>query len=315
MGSMSQGRAEASPADRQPGNIARSLVEQARVKDFRDRFLQRYPRSLRNAAQVALGLYEPESGNAGDNAVLELEEADARQWAEKARHDRARTEERDRVYAVMDSCTTDVALWNVMEQEVFSLPGKLGVAQEVERGSGKKKKGKPKAKSTEATKRPLSDVEGAGDVRAMDIHGPLYSPYISRGLALLENAFARPSPYMFKLLPRVKELGLPSYVLGVSTPFYSRLARIHWTRYGDANSALEVLHEMISAGLYANRDVKDLLASIRNHLHGCNWGSQGEFVMAMMESPPYDAVLSQKLEEMERFAAKSITEREQEYGV
>jgi hypothetical protein len=305
-------RASQFSADGYQSALAPSLGDQARVKDFRDKFLQRYPQSLRNAAQVALGLYEPETGNTDESAVHQLDEADAQIWAEKAQYDRIRTEERDRVCGRMNSCETDVALWDVMEQEVFSLPEKLGIAEK------KKKKGRSKIKETpKKLHEAQTDVDGDGEdgVRAMDIHGPLYSHYISYGLSLFEKAFSRPSPFVFRLLPRIKELGLPSHVLGVSTPFYSTLARLHWTRYGDANSALDVLHEMISAGLYANRDVKDLLATIRNHLHGCKWGSQGEFVMAMMELPPYDAALGQKLEEMERYAAKSIMEREQEYGV
>lgn len=295
--------------------ISPSIGEQDRVKDFRDKFLQRYPKSLRNAAQVALGLYEPEAGNSDGSAAHQLEEADAQIWAEKARYDRMRTEERKRVCDIMDSCETDVALWGVMEQEVFSLPKRLGIEQEKKKTRYKIKDQDTPEKLHQAQIDGDSDGSGDGGARAMDIHGPLYSHYISHGLHLFETAFSRPSPFVFRLLPRMKDLGLSSYVLGVSTPFYSRLARLHWTRYGDANSALDVLHEMISAGLYANRDVKDLLATIRNHLHGCTWGSQGEFVMAMMELPPYDAALGEKLEDMERYAAKSIMEREQEYGV
>ena len=85
---------------------------------------------------------------------------------------------------------------------------------------------------------------------------------------------------------------------------------MHWDRFGDATAALDVLHEMAAAGLYADEAVAELLARIRNHLHGCTWGAQGPFVMAVMEAPPYDGALTQRLEEMERYARESLSERD-----
>ncbi|PNY26245.1 Uncharacterized protein TCAP_03822 [Tolypocladium capitatum] len=309
----------------QTNGMARSIVEQARVTEFRDKFLRRYPPSLRNAAQVALGLYELEPGTSGRSQMLELDEADEKKWEERARYDRARAEERERVDALMRSCDSDVALWQVMEREVFSLPKKLGIVQNVQ---GKMPRGQQDVKVKRKTTKDGYWAIHAGSAdgtlttqqradkerRIMDVHGPLYPHFISTGLALFDTAFARPSPFAFEILPRVKALGLPSYVLGVSTPFYSRLARMHWNRFGDANSALDVLQEMNSAGLYADDEVSDVLVKIRDHLHGCTWGAQGPFVMAMMESPPYDGALTQRLAEMERFARQSLSERANEYA-
>ena len=317
--------ADASVSYGQTTGMARSIVEQARVTEFRDKFLRRYPQSLRNAAQVALGLYELEPGASGQSQILELDEADERKWEERARYDRARIEERERVEALMKSCDTDAALWQVMEKEVFSLPEKLGIVQglqgKVARGqrdvrtkrqSAKDKRSTTSVNSTDST---LTTQQRADEEkRIMDVHGPLYPHFISTGLALFDTAFARPSPFAFKILPRVKALGLPSYVLGVSTPFYSQLARMHWNRFGDANSALDVLQEMNSAGLYADDEVSDLLVKIRDHLHGCAWGAQGPFVMAMMESAPYDAALTQRLEDMDRYVRQSLSERTSEYA-
>lgn len=298
----------------QTSGMARSIVEQARVTEFRDKFLRRYPQSLRNAAQVALGLYELEPGTSGQSQMLELDEADEKKWEERARYDRARVEERERVDALMQSCDTDVALWHVMERDVFSLPQKLGIVQ-TPQAKRKTAKGKNPATAASSADSALTAQQRADEEkRIMDVHGPLYPHFISTGLALFDAAFARPSPFAFEILPRVKALGLPSYVLGVSTPFYSRLARMHWDRFGDASSALDVLREMNSAGLDADDEVSRLLARIRDHLHGCTWGAQGPFVMAMMESPPYDAALTQRLEEMERYARQSRSERAREYA-
>jgi len=297
--------------------MARSIVEQARVTEFRDKFLRRYPQSLRNAAQVALGLYELEPGGSSESSrMLELDEADEAKWEERARYDRIRVEERERVDALMRDCETDAELWHVMEREVFSLPEKLGIVQ----GAAVKGKNKRSSAGTSGRKTPkgtqpdeastLTAQQQDAQKRIMDVHGPLYPHFLSRGLALLDTAFARPSPRAFEILPRVKALGLPSYVLGVSAPFYARLARMHWDRFGDATAALDVLHEMAAAGLYADEAVAELLARIRNHLHGCTWGAQGPFVMAVMEAPPYDGALTQRLEEMERYARESLSERD-----
>ncbi|KAK9438193.1 hypothetical protein VB005_09201 [Metarhizium brunneum] len=347
-----------------PG-MARSIVEQARVMEFREKFLGRYPPSLRNAAQVALGLYELEPSDSSASEMVELEEADQAKWEERARYERARVEERERVDGLMKACTTDGELWAVMEKEVFSLPAKLGIWQrkavraknkkvrdtkksatntdgeetmestrtadskqtaEAAKKTKRKAKGEtagntePKAReeSTRNTKakgpeksaaagKPATQATADEEKRVMDVHGPLYPYFINTAMGLFDSAFARPSDYAFQILPRVKELGLPSYVLGVSTPFYTRLARMHWNRFGDANSALDVLQEMNSAGLYADKDVHDLLITIRDHLHGCTWGAQGPFVMGMMEAPPYDGMLTQRLEEMERYAVQSMS--------
>ncbi|QUC23503.1 uncharacterized protein UV8b_07744 [Ustilaginoidea virens] len=350
----------------QKPRVARSIVEQARVMEFRDRILRRYPPSLRSAAHVALGLYDSEPGGEKGRGVVELDEANYSTWEERARYERARLRERERVDALMKACATDAELWRVMDEEVFSLPAKLGIEQRQaatagSRGRGRKDKAAaaaaaaadeaekkhaangadPKKKKTTTTKKTknaktctaeagakkkaeqekretndaarkkvaVAESAADGEKPAMNVHGTLYSHFINAGLGLFDTAFARPSDYAFQILPRVKELGLPSYVLGVSTPFYARLARIHWNRFGDANAALDLLREMSSAGLHADQDVCDLLATIRNQLHGCAWGAQGPFVMGMMEAPPYDGTLTHRLAEMEKHVVRAMDER------
>ncbi|KAM3514115.1 hypothetical protein MY11210_002216 [Beauveria gryllotalpidicola] len=296
---------------------ARSIVDQARLADFRDKFLSRYPSSLRNAAQVALGLFEVPANEEGTRTFMELKEADAANWAERAMYDQLRSEERKRVDCLMESCTTDTELWNLMEREIFTLPERLGILQDYMMTSPKNKKNKAtKTKGKSVAEEPIDDPatspESNSERRLMDIHGRLYPHFIYNGLKLLDTKFKRSSPYTFKILPRVKELGLPSYVLGVSTSFYSRLASLYWTRFGDSNAALNVLQEMLSSGLYANDESMEVVESIRDHLHGCTWGAQGPFVMAMMESSPYDASLSQRLENIRRYIRTSIAQEKQD---
>ncbi|UKZ49116.1 hypothetical protein TrVGV298_003357 [Trichoderma virens] len=302
-------------SDKDSPGSARSLVEKARITDFREKFLSRYPRSLQNAAQVALGLYEikprdSDSNSAQDAQMMELDGADEATWAERTDRERARSEECERVEALMKECKTDAELWGVMEKEVFSLPEKLHIAQAKRSGASKGRKSKKQTALLESEEeQAASEMASQDEERVMNIHGPLYSRFLSTALDLFDTAFARPSPYIFQILPRIKELGLPSFVLGVSTPFYSKLAEIHWHRFGDANSALDMLLEMNSAGLFANRNVNSLISQLRNQLHACTWGGQGPFVMAMMESPPYDGALMQKLEEVEKTIGESSQDR------
>lgn len=286
--------------------MARSIVEQARVTDFRDKFLRRYPTSLRMAAQKALGLFELDVEEPGSQSMMELDQSSKKLWDERLRYDRARNEERERVEGLMQACKTDRELWSFLEAEVFSLPRRLGIIEAEVPAKAPKRGGRKK----QTQPQPVAEE----DKRVMDIHGRLYSHFLNRALTLFDTAFSLPSSYAFALLPRIKELGLPSYVLGVSTPFYTRLAQIHWERHGDATSALDLLQEMNETGLYPDADVETLLTTIRNHLHGCTWGAQGPFVMAMMEAPPYDGALVHRLDEMDEYVKRSIGEQERSHS-
>lgn len=309
--------APAISGERDSSGSARALTDKVRISEFREKFLGRYPRSLQNAAQVALGLYEvkPKDSESGEKAhMIELDGADEATWAERTERELSRSQECERVESVMKQCKTDAELWSIMEKEVFSLPEKLHIAQRKRATKGKKKARQSSAlveDAEESLYQEQSALEMASqdEERVMDIHGPLYSRFLSTALDLFNSAFARPSPYIFQILPRIKELGLPSFVLGVSTPFYSKLAEIHWQRFGDANSALDMLEEMNSAGLFANKEAKGLLSQLRNHLHACTWGGQGPFVMAMMESSEFGNALIQRIEFIEKMIEQSSHDR------
>lgn len=309
--------APAISGERDSSGSARALAEKVRISEFREKFLGRYPKSLQNAAQVALGLYEvkPQDSESGEKAqMIELDGADEATWAERTERELARSQECERVESLMKQCKTDAELWSVMEKEVFSLPEKLHIAQAKRAAKGKKKARQSIAlvEDAEASlyqEQSALEMASQDEERVMDIHGPLYSRFLSTALDLFNSAFARPSPYIFQILPRIKEFGLPSFVLGVSTPFYSKLAEIHWQRFGDANSALDMLEEMNSAGLFANKEANGLLSQLRNHLHACTWGGQGPFVMAMMESSEFGNALIQRIEFIEKMIEQSSHDR------
>ena len=306
------------------------------VQEFREQFLQRYPSSLRDAAQVALGLYEMGSGeDSEEKEFMDLDAEREKKWAQKAMYDVVRVKERKRVEALMADCDTDVKLWKLMKKEVFSLPKKFGIVEQVQvqgekekpKKRGRKSKKEKELEAMQAQSADATVAAGGPDEavmaeelqaeyhKAMNVHGPLYPHYIQRALSMFDKGFENPSPYTFQILPQIKALSLASYVLGVSTQFYTQLASIHWNRYGDVTSALDVLQEMNTVGLYADLGVVGLLATIKEQLHSCAWGGQGPFVMAMMEAPPYNAQLMERLDGMERWARYSSDQRAREQNV
>ncbi|KAJ4317654.1 hypothetical protein N0V84_007254 [Fusarium piperis] len=286
-----------------------SLVDQARSAQSNPNFLKQFPASLQNAAQNALGKFKLAPARPKLRDLTELDKAEAKQMAVWARYEKIREVEKLRVEKLMKACKTDTKLWEVMEEEVFSLPGKLKIGEPDGREKKKQKKAaKSTAKETTveetATKAEQPPLLKEGR-RIMDVHGPLYTYYLSTGMKLLDTAFVKPSILALNIIPRIKDLGLSSYVLGVSTPLFAKLADIQWKRYGDAAAALDALDEMQSVGLHPNEEVEKLVEEISSHLHSCTWGAQGPFVMAMMESPPYDASLTTRLERWENVIAES----------
>ncbi|RSL59714.1 hypothetical protein CEP54_007165 [Fusarium duplospermum] len=305
-----------------------SLVDQARSAQS-DTFLKQFPASLQHAAETALGLFKLQPARPKLRDLPELDKAEAKQMAVWARYQHLREEEIQRVETLMKACVTDAELWKVMEDEVFSLPDKLGIGLSSEKPPKTRKKatrGRPKGMATQGTaveepaeetaaketaeETTVEETTEQGPVlkegkRIMDVHGPLYTHYLSTGMELLDTAFLKPSILALNIIPRIKDLGLSSYVLGVSTPLFAKLADIHWKRYGDAAAALDALDEMQSVGLHPNEEVEKLIKEISSHLHSCTWGAQGAFVMAMMESPPYDASLVTRLQRWVDIIAKS----------
>ena len=305
------------PRDRRPVSrdtqAPQSLVEHARMTEFRDQTLERFPTSLRIAADKALGLFEVQSA---DGAVPQVSEEDKALRAERQQYTQIREVQKRQMEKQMNLCENDFDLWKLMEEEVFSLPLRLGLVQrqpEVVKATRKATTAASQAKLRREEERvEKANAQAAKEDEAnkkkyiMDVHGALYSHYLLMAVRLFDSGFAKPSLLAFQILPRVKALGLTSYVLGASTPFYEALASMHWDRYGDAKSALDVIQEMNAAGLYGDEDVLALLGRIRDHLTVCSLGVQGPFVAGMTEAPPYDAALLERVEAAEASTAEAM---------
>ncbi len=105
---------------------AQSLVEHARMSEFREKYLERFPQSLRTAASKAMGMFELQPTG---TALEAMSEEDKKLWAERVQYRQLREEEKRRVEGLMRNCRTDFDLWEVMQTEVFTLPERLGLTE------------------------------------------------------------------------------------------------------------------------------------------------------------------------------------------
>ena len=300
-----------------PNPSLKAGLHQDRIQSFREKFLQRYPAALRESAQVALGFHEFPANEDGDREIFELSEEERNaQAAEKLKYEAKREKQRKRVEGLMEAAPTDAKLWEILRKEVFSLPQQFGIIEEKPKKARRKTK-KAKEAETASQEDPSTTENGLMDQEnaiseAMNVSGPLYPHYLSKALALFNSGFSQPSPYVFQILPTLKSLGLQACILGVSTPFYLNLAKIHWARHGDAASALDTLQEINFMGLYADDEVVEFLKTIQDHIHGLTWGRQGEFAMAIVEAPPFDEDLMRRLEGMVLWAKGSARTKARE---
>lgn len=195
-----------------------------------------------------------------------------------------------------------------MLEEVFTMPLRLGIDGDVpepeDRKQGKKKKKTKKEKKEEPLFR-----EGWSDTPlSLYVHGPLYPAYLLLALRRFNTAFRAPSPFAFRVLPRVKELGLQSYVLGVSTPFYNELLTAYWTR-GDLPGMMALLEEMRHTGLSFDKQTAAIVGEVDSALSVlATREASGSFARAVMTMPEYDRSMRERIRVWSSTVESSIVE-------
>lgn len=316
-----------------------SPLEATYSADEREKALLQFPPTLRKAARQAFGMFnifEPtQTENAGKETLGTapdhpdaIEAMDAGRSKDKLARtieiESKRRHERLRILARMELCSNDFEVWEVMEKEVFPLVSRLGINEAPANSDFKpqkiKKRGRKKKSETieaeaEATvadggqaKTETSKPSGESKLQ-MEIYGPIYPQLLLDGLNFLGNKFTRPSPYTIHLLTRVKQLGLVSYVLGVSTAFYNRLMLILWNRFGDAHGVLGLLEEMRHAGLFFDEDSFSVVSRIQAMYMQAERGERGRFAQELMGMPEYEPLVAQRLSHWAGTIDASIRER------
>ncbi|KAI2602888.1 uncharacterized protein GGS25DRAFT_509077 [Hypoxylon fragiforme] len=147
------------------------------------------------------------------------------------------------------------------------------------------------------------------------VHGPLYPAYLLIALRRLDTSFSASSPLVFTVLPRIKEIGLESYVLGVSTPFYNELMEIYWNRRGDLVGMLNLLEEMRHCGLYFDTQTASVLNRVEAKVLAlANNQATGSFGRAVMTMPEYERGLRERIRHWHRVVDLSVKEKERDMG-
>ncbi|KAK3346392.1 hypothetical protein B0T25DRAFT_484271 [Lasiosphaeria hispida] len=280
----------------QHGFEQKNPVGQSTMARDHAKALLRFPPSLRKAARLALGaVNEDKRDDRSKDAdtlypweQLALSKGEyvsigKSQLGKTVQEELLRRDERNRVEQKMRSAGTDFELWDVIEEEVFPMVERLGLGEHQQQQKTAAKRGRKKAVPG------ATSGAGAGSEKlSVNIYGPLYPYHLLNALRLLDKSFNAPSSLALNILPRVKELGLASYVLGVSTPFYNALADIHWRRYGDPSAVFNLLEEMRYAGLYCDERTLSIVQSIQSVVTQSASGEKGPFVKEVMSLPEYE---------------------------
>ncbi|KAI0157166.1 hypothetical protein GGR52DRAFT_565525 [Hypoxylon sp. FL1284] len=303
----------------------------------RKKALSRFPSDLRAAASIALdisgdpaaGPWKPDGRGHGAAAAVGPPSS---AFANSSEIEAKRRPERIRIEGLISTARTDIELWNVLEKEVFTLPAQLGletgtsnlVGPHAPRGADERGKMverkrspiefqrlaiKPQAEESPGTEGQESSPQRLG----IYIHGPLFPAYLLLALRRLDRGFHMSSPLVYSVLPRIKELGLEAYILGVSTPFYNELLHIYWSRHGDLFGMLQILDEMRQSGFYFDERTKAILRhvdwKIRDMAEKPVFGS---FTRAVMEMPEYGRVMRAYFQEWYQAVDLALQKREQD---
>ncbi|KAF7541659.1 hypothetical protein G7054_g386 [Neopestalotiopsis clavispora] len=310
---------------------AAQMVSAAKDKE---KALLRFPPSLRAAATRAFELLNPDhpssyapattSTDAADgdantsdeiwqtpkNSTMRLVEVDAKRYPEQKR-----------VEDLMSAAKSDFELWDIMEREVFTYPQKLGIhnltppVKSTVRNRGKKRQAQAEdvvmePKEDELPQEATAQVFEGDPKLNLYIYGPLYPSFLLFGLRLLDKGFVTPSPLSLSVLPRIKELGLESFVLGVSTPFYNELLSIYYDRHGDLTNMMTMLEEMSYSGLYLDEGTVSVLIKAYNQTERLASGAHGPFANAFMTMPAYEKSVRNKIRHWHSDVDNSIKQRE-----
>jgi hypothetical protein len=264
-----------------------NVAAQNRSRKEIEATVNRYPPALRPAAARAMGLTSKNRGPAPAYVDDRL--------AGYIQAEKLRGPERKRVESLMRSAATDLDLWAIMQEEVFSLISKLGLKEAVEEETPSKKSAKKASSDLEGLPQHNSQQTHASldtpvdGMSPLEVYGPLYPAYLLLGLRLLDRSFARPSPLTLAVLPAIKSLGIISHVLGGSTQLYNELLLIHWYRHDDFRGVIKLLMEMEDLGLDWNADTLKTIDYIYRAQTVIRRGERGLALKALYKLPEFAA--------------------------
>ena len=187
---------------------------------------------------------------------------------ERERLETACDEHRTLVLKELDSANSDEKIWQVLQEQVFSLVARLN--DDVKKAALAEKraeknypnKGRSRRNSAEwrAIKagKDIADVSASlGTTKAIPINELLlilhrnYAEYCLHTLRLFRRKHPT-SLYALHVLTSIKDFGPISYVLGVSTDIYNEFLFLQWTQYSDLHGMADTMAEMHNQGIEGN---------------------------------------------------------------
>lgn len=217
-----------------------------------------------------------------------------------------RNRERGRVNSLMLLTKSDFELWDVLEREVFSMVSRLGLDAN----------GKPpprrRKKPTKTSDPSVASVSPDGDTRPrldLLVHGPLYSSHIISGLKTMDELYPG-SPLALAILPRVKALGLASYILGASVDLYTAQMKLHWGRYRDVRAVLDLMDEMRSAELLFDQRHMFMLEEMERSMLLCVSGKRGDALANIFASPEWATLLVTRIAHFKNWMQMDVKNRQ-----
>ena len=225
------------------------------------------------------------------NGIVLGDEMQTEEGIEKLQ--KACDDHRGLISGMLDEATTDVAIWQVLEKEVFKLVEDLNVQikarekalKEQDRKSEARKTGsadreearESRRNSQARVKRASKDTIALPTDTLYSILSTNYSEYLLSALRLLRRHHPT-SSYALSLLPTVKRLGPISYVLGASTSLYNEIMFLRWTQYSDLHGVADTLQEMLDQGTEANGVTNMLTERLRTNRRLGRRGRMGPVV-------------------------------------
>lgn len=189
---------------------------------------------------------------------------------------------RTMVMGMLDKTNSDLEIWRVLENEVFSLITQLDEHNKlVEKASKEQVLDDAKARKAGAEGKDIADVKlekrdltpketrlmKLSATKAMPINNLLsvlnrnYAEYCLYALRLFRKNYPK-SSYATHVLTTMKRGGPLSYVLGASSEIYNEVIFLKWMQHSDLHAVADLMEEMLNQGIEGNEGTVALIKGI-----------------------------------------------------
>ena len=237
--------------------------------------------------------------------------------AEQLIHE-ARERNMKKVMTALRKAPDDAAVWDVLEQHVFSKAAQMtqNFDKEIARAKENFTKGLESKINSRLKLQARLESEGLDPttkklkplpVSPLAILQTNYAPQLLYAMRLL-RAYAPSSPYAPAILSRMRALGPASYFLGATTELYNEAMFLRWRIHLDVHGVGKLVHEMLDKGLEANADTLRVLNAGARWRQDAQLGVHGYSAQTLAELEDWQRGWARWVEGFRR-AKKNVEER------